>query len=645
MLQFFRSLFKSRIGLAVVFGFLGLIALAFASSDISGSRTFGGIAGGDRVAIVGDTKIGTAELVRAANDALRNARQDDPTLSMQAFVAQGGLNDTLDLLIDRAAFREYTKVHGLRAGSNLVNSEIRQIAAFRGPDGNFSEDVYRRALAQQGFSDKQVRADLGTALLVQQLILPASTGTVMPDALAKRYAQLFKERRVGTVLTLPALAFAPGAAPTGKQLADFYSANKSKFIRPERRTIQYATFDASALGSSIEPTSAEIAERYKRDAARYAASETRDFTQLIVPTQAAAESIRSKVATGGSLEAAAQAAGLRTSKIAGSKRAALRSQFSAAVADAYFSASKGALTNPVRSPLGWHIARVDSVETRAARTLDQARGEIREALLTEKRATGLADLAIRIEGLLDEGATFAEVAKEFALAPKSTAPLIATGQVYGSLDQKAPEEVLPALQSAFQMDEEEPEVAPLGTGGTYLLYEVKDVTPSAAAPLAEIRNEVAAAWKRDAGAKSARAAADRVLANLAKNMTLAQALQAAKVSGGKIEPVDLTREQLARMGGQRIPPPIALLFSMAQGTAKKLEAPDDMGWMVVALDKIALDDIAANDPLIAQARAELGRQVGQEYAEELRTALRKAVGVERNTAALAAVRKQLLGQN
>src|SRR5690349_11613132 len=91
MLQFLPSLFKTKFGVLLTLGFLGLIAIAFATADVASNGSFGGVAGGDRVAVVGDTKISTSELSKAATQALDRARQQDPTLSMPAFIAQGGL--------------------------------------------------------------------------------------------------------------------------------------------------------------------------------------------------------------------------------------------------------------------------------------------------------------------------------------------------------------------------------------------------------------------------------------------------------------------------------------------------------------------------------------------------------------------------
>lgn len=641
MLQFFRNIFKTKLGLLLTFGFLALIALAFATADVANTGSFGGVAGGDRVAVVGDTKISTLDLSRAATQALDRARQQDPTLTMQAFIAQGGLDQVLNQLIDRTAIAEYAQSQGLRAGDNLINSEIRQLGAFRGPDGNFSADVYRAAIAQQGLTDAIVRADLSQGLLAQLLLEPATVGARFPRAAADRYAQLFKERRIGTVALLPSAAFAPQTGPDEATLTRFYQQARGGFIRPERRELRYAVFGAEAISGSIAPTAAEIAARYKRDAAQYAARESRSFTQLIVPTQAAAQAIRQSVAGGASLESAAQTAGLRTSELASIDRAALRQQSSEAVAEAYFDAASGGLTTPARSPLGWHIARVDSVRNDAGQTLAQATPAITEALTTEKRAAALADLSASIEEQIDEGATLAEIARQLKLTTQATGQLLADGRGYAG-GAAAPAILAPALSTAFQMDESNPQVAQVPQSDQFLLFEVTRITPSAAPPLAEIRNDVAAAWRIAEGAKLARAAAERIVARMKQGATLASARSAERAALPAAEAINLSREELANRQ-QRVPAPLALMFSMAQGTTKTLEGPNNSGWYVVVLDRIELGAPVANDPLVAQAQRELSTAFASELAQQAVAAIRKDIGVSTNAAAIDAVRKQLVG--
>src|SRR5690606_19943924 len=153
MLQFFRSISNSKIGLGLILAFLVLIALAFASADVANTGGFGGVAGGDRVATVGKSRIDTAALSQAASTALERIKEQDPRLSMQGFLANGGLEQVLDDMINRTAVAEYGRQQGIVAGDRLVDSEITQMAAFKGPDGKFSQDAFRQAIQQRGLSE------------------------------------------------------------------------------------------------------------------------------------------------------------------------------------------------------------------------------------------------------------------------------------------------------------------------------------------------------------------------------------------------------------------------------------------------------------------------------------------------------------
>lgn len=644
MIQLFRRFFSSKIGLGITLAFLGLIALAFASMDVSGTATFGGVSGGDRVAVVGDEKIGTADLNRRAQNALQGIRQENPTLSMQAFVEQGGLDGVLERMIDRFAITGYADEYGIRAGDNLVNSEILQIPAFRGPDGSFSQEVYQAALNQQSLTDAMLRDDLRTSLIERQIMQSATAGTAIPTKLARNYAALLRERREGSIALIPSAVFAPEGDPSDAQLQAFYEENRSRYIRPERRTIRYASFGIGAIDASVAPTQADIAARYERDAEQYAAKESRTITQLIVPTEDAANAIRQRVSGGASLEAVAREAGFSTSSVGPVERGELADSASPQVAAAAFAAPRGSIATPARSGLGWHVVRVDGIESTPAQTLGQATPSIREALLVEKRNAALADLSSRVEEQIDGGAPLSEVAEELGIEVNTSPPLTADGRVYGEQGRGAPEQLQDAVSVAFQMDEGEPQLAEIVRGETFLIFEAADITPSATAPLNEIREQVITQWRLAEGARLAREAADRVMERLGKDTTLAAAVRQEEERLPPVDSINLTREQLAQRQ-QQVPAPLALFFSMAQGTAKRLEAPNDLGWFVVDLDEISTDEVAADDPIVVATRQQLGDTLAQEYSSQLVTAMREELGVEKNESAIEAVRKQLLGES
>ena len=145
----------------------------------------------------------------------------------------------------------------------------------------------------------------------------------------------------------------------------------------------------------------------------------------------------------------------------------------------------------------------------------------------------------------------------------------------------------------------------------------------------------------DRAHREARQIALQVLAKANGGTSLAQALAAARQPAPR--PVASTRAQLAA-NPRAAPPALVLMFSMAQGTAKLLEAPQG-GWMVVRLDKVTPADASRQPAVVAAARGDIARQSGNELAEQFARAVRANVGVKIDANAVNRVKADLTGAN
>lgn len=626
----------------VTFAVLGVIAIAFAAGDVTNLSTGSGGLTGNDVAKVGKVDITVADLRGRVDEEVQLARQQQPTLDVAGFIAAGGLEGALQRLVTTTALAEFGRAQGMIVSKRAVDGQIASIPALQGPNGQFDEQLYRRILAERKLTDQQVRRDITRDTLVAQLTGPTIGAAQVPQQLAIPYASLLLEKRAGQVGFVPAAALAAGPAPTSAELQTFYGRNLRRYSVPERRTIRYALVSADQVRA--QPTDAEIAQAYNGSRARYQPTEKRTIQQVIVADQAGAAALAAKVRGGATVAAAATQAGLEASTLTGTAKADYARQTSAALADQVYTAQRGAVVGPVRGPLGFVVARVEAVEQVAGRTLAQARDEIAATLAKQKSTEALADAHNAIDDALAKNATFDEVAADRKLQARTTPPLTARG-----IDPDAPGQPDPALAplvtAAFQAEEgDAPQIVQTGRDGSFAVVAVGNIAPAAPRPFAQIAPRVTADLIADRRRQAARRIAGQVLAKVNGGAALPQALAGSGVATPAARPISATRAQLAQVQGGA-EPALALMFSMAQGSAKLLEAPQNAGWLIIKLDRVERADAGRNPAAIAGARGDISRLIGRELAEQFARAAGAEVGVRTDPSAVARVRADLTGAN
>ena len=640
MISSIRSRINSKFGAIFALAFIGLIAIAFALGDVSGSGNFGGLSGGN-VARVGNKNITLSDLNESLENQLRAERQNNPTLDMTQFVDGGGLDATLTQLINRYAITVFGEKYGVAVSKRLVDSEIRKIPGAMGLDGKFSADAFRAFAQQIGVSEKAIRNDLTQNLFAQQILPAAASGPAAPDGMILPYASLMLEQRAGQIASIPATAFLPTRPPSEAVLAKFYSDNAIKFTIPEKRAVSYAIFGRDIIAQRAKPSEADIAAYYKANAAQFVASQTRNISQVIVPTEAAAKSVVAQVAAGKSLSAVAGELGLSVATTASVTKDSLTNSTTAAVASAVFAAAQGSIATPARGKLGWTVIRVDAINNVAAKSLAAARADIEKELLKTRSETMLTEMTAEIEDAFADGATISDVAKQNGLTVNSSPKLLATGQDISNPAYKPIPEMAAMLPAAFQMETNgAAQLIELVPGEKFAMIAVANFEEAAPPPLNGVRSIVQQQWALSEGAKGARNAANALRKAVDAGQPLQTALAAAAIKGAQVERLSGTRADISREG-QPVPPPLSMMFAMKKGTAKILAAGGDRGWYVVHLNDIIKGDARGNVPMLMARKQELSGILQQEYAAQMIVSAAKNADVEKNEGGIEELRTRL----
>ncbi len=643
MLSFFRRGIWAKLMLVILgLGLFAIVATGFGANGMGGIGVLGGIGRND-VANVDGRAITDKDVDFQVRNQLKRLQQQNGNLDMEAFLRGGALEDIVDQLVTVNARVAFGESQGLVASKAMIDRQILAIPAFQNLAGGFDQATFQRILAQEGLTEAKLRKDFANSMIEQQLLVPVARSAHVPADFATRYASLLMESRIGGSGAVPIDRMGPGTEPTPKEIEAFFRSNQARYTIPERRVIRYAVFGTEQVAAQSKATDAEIAALYRQNSAAYAGKESRKLSQVVLPDQASAKAFAARIAGGMSFAAAAAQTGrtVADTSVPESDKAAFARLTSPAVADAAFAAAKGATIGPVKSPLGWHVVRVDDVKQVAGRPLEAVRTELAAQIESQKSIEKLEDLGRRIERAVDGGASFDEVVRAEKLTIVQTPPVTVAATAPGVAGWQAPADLPPLLEGAFGMSEgDDPYVEQITPNQRFALVALAQIVPAAPPPLAQIADRVKADLVAKRQLDRARSVAAALVAKINAGTPPAQAFAQADVSLPPPTPINATRRE-TQNPQQPAPPAHVMLFNLQPGKARLIPAPDNKGWLVVYLDRIVPGNAASEPQFVEGLRGQFGNVMGNEYVDQFTNAIQAKMKIKRYPERVAALKTSL----
>lgn len=641
---------RIRNWLAVSILFLSLVAIVITGFGTGGGGGLDSLGGGSsqsgtELARVGNRPITTTEANDRLNQDFQTLRRQLPNADMVEFLNQNGFEGAVDRLIALETMRQFGEARGIVVTRRMADRLIAGAPDFRNANGEFDQNQFQAVLQRAGVSEAQLRQDVRNELMRQQLLAPIQSGFRMPAGVARAYAGVPMERRVGQVVTVPLAPIARGLNPSDAEVAQFYRRNPQAFRVAERRVVKYALIGPEHVNVAA-PTEAEIASVYA-NTPRYQRSESRTLQSITfsgAQAQQQATAFAQRVRGGTAFVAAAQGAGFQASDVTFPNQS--QTQFAAVtnadIAVQAFRAQRGETIGPVRSPLGVHVVRVETVTINAGRPLASVREAIVREITRRKTAAAVNAFAASLEQQLADS-SFEEVARNARLTVVTSPSITAEGLQANGAPFAMSAELRAILPVAFEMDPDSPDPAlqPLDPNGRYALVGVDRVDPAAPPPLAEIRDRVRAGLIGYTARIRARDIARGIARRVNEGMPLAQAVAAAGATLPAPQQISGQRGQVLGEAGQRASVAMRLLFRLRPGTAEALRAPRNDGWLVVVPTQSLWPEPAIIARQVQGTQTELSQTLPGEAERQLIRAMSLRVGVQRNAAEIAAERRRI----
>ena len=507
-----------------------------------------------------------------------------------------------------------------RRGITVTDDEIREMARVSPPpqamqspelqtEGRFDVQKYQRLLAsplarQSGMLvglESYYRSEIPKQKLFDQI----ASDVYASDT---RLWQIYKDRhdsaQVSYVLLRPETLTDTAVTVTDAEIGQFYERNKKKFDRPGRAVISLVAVPRTVTAADSVASKAHI------------------------------DKIRAEIVGGAKFEDVAKRESMDS--VSGSNGGALgkggRNRFTPKFEEAAYALKTGEISQPVLTPFGWHIIRVnehkgDSLDVNHILvTIAQSDSS---ATRTDRRADSLASQAAN----QDDPKKFDAAAKALGITPASVVaiekePLNFAGRYVPSASAWAFSGVS-AGETSDLFDSPE----------AYFLARLDSLQPGGQQALSEVREEIRRRLARDKRVEKLRPSALQLI-EAAKGSTLEVAAAAKQLSVEKS--AAFTRvDQVAGLGqfNQAVGAAFTVPVGQVGGPAVALD-----GLAVIRVDRRVEADKAAFETQKIEQRAQLIQSLRQQRVEEYMTSLRGSVKVEdHRTKVNAQLRKQNAG--
>jgi peptidyl-prolyl cis-trans isomerase D len=591
---------------------LVLVAGAFAASLF----VFGasGFRGDDRaagaVATVNGESISAERYQRryqAYLDAYTQMYRDrfTPELAERMGLSQQVVND----LVQEAVIVQQARAEGMEVSDEELNARIQTIPAFQ-EGGRFSLRRYQEFLRGRRMSAAQFETEVRrefTRLKVEQTV---KSGVKVSDTEVERAFALQREQVRAAWAMVDLMPLMTAATATEAELETYLKGHGDEFRLPERRKIQYVTLSPQDLLKPV--TDGEVEKYYTEHAGEFEVPREAETAHILVRVpetggsagedraKAKATEIIKRIRAGEDFAKLARensedpGSASRGGDLGWVRRGQTLPEFEQAM----FGLKKGETSaEPVRTAAGFHVVKVTDIHEGGKKLLKDVAAPIRERLQTEAAERAARAKADEVKPALQAAPDFMAEARKLGLTPVETTVSRSQRPIGAALPPDSVEETVFALAIGGVS-------APAKTPAGFIVIKTIAELPAAVPPLAEIKDRVAVAVKRQKAEGVAMERAKQIAAEAKSGDFDA----AAKKGGASVGEARFSRTKPdAKLAGDVM---LAALEMPKGGVTEPVKTPQGI-YVLRVLERIA-PDLAT----LAEERDKLTREVlGQKQSQ------------------------------
>ncbi|MGO3858885.1 MAG: peptidylprolyl isomerase [Neisseriaceae bacterium] len=570
----------------ILLGFVALTFVGFGATSLTGGEPY--------IAKVGDQAVTEGDIRQALE---RLGEVGTPEVKEGIYAS----------LLRRAYLIAGAEKMGVTVSIEQIKQAIVQEETFRNENG-FNEELYQNYLQQQRMTETQLIEQLRKEFALNSVLSMVQAGQIVSDAQASQVANIWNARYTLRTAVIDPRAFAAEVAVDDAKLNAYYTEHKAQYVLPLAVKMSSVALTPESVQSKVSVSDEEL-KKYYDDHVNQMFQPERRVSHILLAF--ADETPEAKAAAKKKAEAVLKEAKANPSQFAALAQKHSDDPGSAAnggdldyfgkngmmvkpFEDAAFSLAKGQVSDLVETQFGYHILLVTDIKQ--APSFDGLKAELTQKLRQEKAQKLVhAEREQLSELAFNNNKDLKPVAEKLGLTVRTEDAWLTEAEAKA---QGMPEALITALFSddvVKQKFNSEPIDLP---DGSVVVVRAQDVRPKTEQTLAQVKDQVRAAYVAQEAEKLAAARAVDVAKRLQKGETVAlNWMPAQTIVGSDIQKQfpEAAAQQVLRLGSSLKQPAYLNMDFQGQNLIIKVEG--------ITVPELSDEDKAKDKGMLAELRA------------------------------------------
>jgi peptidyl-prolyl cis-trans isomerase D len=629
MLQIFRNA-SNTIIVKILFG---LIILSFAGWGLSG--VFASSTSNQNLAKVGGQSITPQMLYGQFNKNFQQIQsQSGGKITKDQAIYGGLVTQSLDQLMSMSLLTQAAKRAHINVSEDVAVQKIKTMPVFLDENGKFDPKKLSQILIQNQIPEDAFAKSIQNDIALQMLL--ASVAPIIEPSkehLSLAYWLSQETRSIDTFFLSKDSVKSPDD-PGDDILQRFLESKSSSYKIPETRDMTYIKIQKKDLLKDIEIPESNLREVYNNNLDKYTIPEKRSINQIVFEDEERADSFLTQLSQGKSFNEAAKTLNV---KIANLTHLSKNDVMFPNLRDFIFSSKTGDVSRPLKTSLGWIIAKLENIEPAHIKMYEMVKDDLKNQALEGEMHSTIDNLSKNLDDQIAAGKSLEEISQSEKLSLYRTKSITKNGMILK--DKTSVKSDLPKIlvDETFKLNPSEESPLFEDENENIFLVRLDAKNDERVSHLDDIRPQVLSDWIAEEKRQILFLQAESIIKKAEEGASYESLAQDSK---SILQHIDNIRRMDEKNTNKAVPDALySELFHYGENEIFKTETPK--GFYITKVSSIAISKQPSDADLkqfIPAVESELKNDVMSLYRE----ALIKEIGMTRDDAAIQKFIKQML---